>query len=156
MVVPRQKGHSGRMNLIDKFMMRRLMRYLAQMVKDAKTSKLDLVRRRLFSALEVRARMDEFIYVANERLALPMIGANRFPTPRGTDWAWRPQLWRGPLGVKGMASAPSKTMIGDEVTLYHDCQISELTLRQLRNTREADLAPYGLRMDVFKFDGTYL
>ena len=47
-------------------------------------------------------------------------------------------------------------MLGDEVTIFHDCQISELTLRQLRNTREADLAPYGLRMDVFRFDGSFL
>jgi hypothetical protein len=29
-------------------------------------------------------------------------------------------------------------------------------LRQLRNSREADLAPYGLRMDVFAFDGSFL
>ena len=42
------------------------------------------------------------------------------------------------------------------MTLFHDCAFSELTLRQLRNTREADLAPYGLRMDVFKFDGSFL
>ena len=47
-------------------------------------------------------------------------------------------------------------MLGEEVTLFHDCNLSELTLRQLRNLREADLAPYGLRMDVFKFDGSFL
>jgi len=47
-------------------------------------------------------------------------------------------------------------MLGQEVTLFHDCSISELTLRQLRNVREADLAPFGLRMDVFRFDGSYL
>ena len=29
-------------------------------------------------------------------------------------------------------------------------------MRQLRNSREADLAPYGLRMDVFNFDGSFL
>lgn len=40
--------------------------------------------------------------------------------------------------------------------MFHDCVQSELTLRQLRNTREADLAPYGLRMDVFAFDGSFL
>ena len=40
--------------------------------------------------------------------------------------------------------------------LFHDCAFSELTLRQLRNTREEDLAPFGLRMDVFKFDGSFL
>jgi hypothetical protein len=47
-------------------------------------------------------------------------------------------------------------MLGNEVTLFHDCELSELTLRQLRNLREADLAPYGLRMDVFRFDGSFL
>lgn len=47
-------------------------------------------------------------------------------------------------------------MLGSEATLFHDCQLSELTLRQLRNQREEDLAPYGVRMDVFKFDGSFL
>jgi hypothetical protein len=31
-----------------------------------------------------------------------------------------------------------------------------MTMRQLRNTRERDLAPYGLRLDVFRFDGSFL
>ncbi len=47
-------------------------------------------------------------------------------------------------------------MLGDAVTIFHDCHISELILRQLRNTREDDLAPFGLRMDVFQFDGSFL
>ncbi len=47
-------------------------------------------------------------------------------------------------------------MLGNEVTLFHDCEFSELTLRQLRNLREQDLAPYSLRMDVFRFDGSFL
>ena len=47
-------------------------------------------------------------------------------------------------------------MLGDEVQVFHDCSYSELTLRQLRNTREQDLAPFGLRMDVFQFDGSFL
>ena len=47
-------------------------------------------------------------------------------------------------------------MLGDEVTLFHDCERSELSLRQLRNKRESDLAPFGLRMDVFRFDGSFL
>ena len=47
-------------------------------------------------------------------------------------------------------------MVGEEVTLFHDCAQSELTLQQLRNTRDTDLAPYGLRLDVFNFDGSFL
>jgi len=50
----------------------------------------------------------------------------------------------------------TQARLGREVTLFHDCAQSEITLRQLRNTREADLAAYGLRLDVFKFDGSYL
>ena len=40
--------------------------------------------------------------------------------------------------------------------MFHDCRVSELTVRQIRNTREADIAPFGFRMDVFRFDGSFL
>ena len=107
-------------------------------------------------ARQMRTHLDRLIHVADGRLALPKIGSSFFPRPHGTDWSWRPDLWRGPLPVPGLSSVPTKSMLGGEVTLFHDCDYSELTLRQLRNTREEDLAPYGLRMDVFKFDGSFL
>ena len=59
-------------------------------------------------------------------------------------------------GAKGLAGVESRTMIGEEATLFHDCRVSELTLRQVRNQGEADLAPFGLRLDVFRFDGSFL
>lgn len=107
-------------------------------------------------AQKLRHSLDELISVAESRLALPMIGSNAFPKPHGTDWSWRPDLWREPLSVPGRSSVQSKTRLGNELTLFHDCQRSELSLRQLRNMREADLAPFGLRMDVFSFDGSFL
>ena len=55
-----------------------------------------------------------------------------------------------------MSSVETRATLGDELTLFHDCTRSELTLRQLRNQRAEDLAPYGLRMDVFNFDGSFL
>ena len=58
-------------------------------------------------------------------------------------------------GAAHWRARASKTNLGEEVTVFHDCKISELTLRQVRNTREADLAPFGLRMDVFRFDGSF-
>ena len=100
--------------------------------------------------------LNEVLAVADNRLALPTIGSNAFPKPHGTDWAWRPSLWRMPLPSPGMSSVESKSQLGSELTLFHDCAHSELTLRQLRNQREADLAPFGLRMDVFAFDGSFL
>ncbi len=55
-----------------------------------------------------------------------------------------------------MSSVESNTSLGNELTLFHDCKHSELTLRQVRNSREADLAAFGLRLDVFNFDGSFL
>ena len=107
-------------------------------------------------ARKLRYFLNEVISVADNRLSLPMIGSNAFPKPHGTDWSWRPELWREPLPVPGMSSVQSKSMLGTEVTLFHDCAHSELTLRQVRNSREVDLAPYGLRLDVFNFDGSFL
>lgn len=107
-------------------------------------------------ALELRQALDRVVFVANGRLTRPLIGSNTFPKPLHSDWSWRPQLWRGPIFPPGQAAVESKTMFGDEVTMFHDCRISELTVRQMRNALEQDLAPYGLRVDVFKFDGSFL
>ena len=96
------------------------------------------------------------LFTADARLTLPRIGSNAFHKPLHSDWAWRPGLWRGPISPPGVAAAETKQRFGDEVTLFHDCRISELTVRQVRNTRETDLAPFGLRMDVFNFDGSFL
>ncbi|WP_370203573.1 DUF6478 family protein [Salipiger bermudensis] len=122
----------------------------------AETADLRQLRRQRSVARRLKDRLDRLIQVADGRLALPVLGNQSFPRPHDADWAWRPELWCGPLAVAGMSSVQSQSRLGREVTLFHDCAHSEITLRQLRNTREADLAAYGLRLDVFKFDGSYL
>ena len=128
----------------------------ARAARDAATVDLPVLRRQRSRARVLKSHLDRLIHTADERLALPMIGSSSFPKPHNADWAWRPELWRGPLPTPGLSTVQTKSMLGDEVTLFHDCDYSELTLRQLRNLHEADLAPYGLRMDVFKFDGSFL
>ncbi len=114
------------------------------------------LRRERAKARKLRYYLNEVIAVADYRLSLPVIGTNTFPKPHGTDWAWRPALWREPLAMPGMSLVQSGTPLGDEIAVFHDCRHSELTLRQIRNLRESDLAPFGLRMDVFNFDGSFL
>lgn len=128
----------------------------ARAARRAASADLATLRRQRTRARLLRAQLDQLIYTADERLALPVVGATGFPKPHNADWAWRPELWRGPLAGPGIAAVETKSMLGNEATLFHDCSRSELSLRQLRNTREADLAPYGLQMDVFKFDGSFL
>jgi hypothetical protein len=128
----------------------------AQAARTAGRTDLPLLRRQRGRARMLKVHLDRLLHVADERLALPAIGSNSFPRPHNADWAWRPELWRGPLPRPGLSSVQTKSTLGSEITLFHDCGLSELTLRQLRNLREEDLAPYGLRLDVFRFEGSFL
>ena len=143
-------------SFIEKVAQRRAMRRWARAARSAADTALSELRTRRNAARLLRTHLDRLIHQADERLALPAIGSTNFPKPHNADWSWRPELWRGPLGTPGMSSVETKSMLGSEVTLFHDCEFSELTLRQLRNLREEDLAPYGVRLDVFKFDGSFL
>ncbi|WP_299781398.1 DUF6478 family protein [uncultured Roseobacter sp.] len=135
---------------------RRALQRWALSAREARTAKLSILRKQRTRARLLRTHLDRLIHTAEERLALPVVGSNSFPKPHNADWAWRPELWRGPLPIPGLSSVQNKSMLGDEVTLFHDCGRSEITLRQVRNTRQEDLAPYGLRIDVFRFDGSFL
>ncbi|THH37447.1 hypothetical protein E4Z66_06455 [Aliishimia ponticola] len=142
--------------LLDTVFFQRTMRRWARAARQATRTDLDVLRQQRQRARALRVHLESLIYKAEERLALPAVGSNNFPRPYNADWGWRPELWRGPLPIPGISSVQNKATLGKEVTMFHDCAFSEVTLRQLRNLREEDLAPYGLRMDVFRFDGSYL
>ncbi len=142
--------------ILDTLLHRRILRRWTAAARRAAGADLSQLRADSTQARQLRARLDDVLTIADSRLVMPRIGSSSFPRPGGTDWSWRPNLWRGPVDRKGTVSVDSKTTFGDEVTLFHDCGVPELALRQLRNTREEDLAPFALRMDVFRFDGSFL
>lgn len=142
--------------IMDRLLHLRSLRRWRAAAEESARAPLSELRHQRNQARQLRTHLDRLIHTADGRLALPPVGSSFFPRPHGTDWSWRPELWRGPLPERGLSSVPAKARLGDEVQLFHDCAFSELTLRQLRNTREEDLAPFGLRMDVFKFDGSFL
>lgn len=107
-------------------------------------------------ARALNRRLERVLHVAEGRLALPMAGHAAIRRPMHSDWAWRPELWSGPIKPAGMATVANKTTIGREAKIFHDCALAELSIRQMRNTRAEDIAPYGVRMDVFRFDGSFL
>lgn len=142
--------------LIDRLFHRRILRRQERHAKRAENVDLQTLRTMRGRQRELRRRADQILHIADARLTLPLIGPNAIEKPLHTDWAYRPELWRGPISPPGLAAVQSRARIGNEITLHHDCQISELTVRQVRNTREEDLAPFGLRLDVFRFDGSFL
>lgn len=143
-------------SVIDKVIQRRAVRRWRHAAKASETLDLASLRHVRAYARQLGRHIEKVIHVADGRLALPLIGSNAMQKPMGSDWAYRPQLWRGPMDRPGASAVESQARFGDEVTIFHDCRVSEITVRQIRNTREADLAPFGLRMDVFRFDGSFL
>ncbi|WP_224824073.1 DUF6478 family protein [Cognatishimia sp. MH4019] len=144
------------MGVFDKLFYQRVLDRWSKAARAARQTDLSTLRRQRSRAKQLQARLNELIAVAESRLALPLIGTKAMRRPAGSDWSWRPQLWREPLMTPGYASVENKTSFGPEATIFHDCKVTELTVRQLRNHRDSDLAPFGMRMDVFRFDGSYL
>lgn len=141
---------------MDRLIERRAARYWRRAADAAPTLDLDSLRGLRGRARGLQRQIDRFLHLAEGRLALPLIESNAFLKPPSADWAWRPAPWRGPLSAPGVAAAQNGSAIAEGATLFHDCQHSDLTLRQIRNTRQSDLAPFGLRLDVFRFDGSFL
>ncbi|MES2846652.1 MAG: DUF6478 family protein [Pseudomonadota bacterium] len=148
---------AGRLDgLMDRLVQRIGLKRWARLAELAPAADLESLRVHRARARQLRRQLDRVIHNADHRLTLPLIGSNAGKKPPGTDWSWRPDLWKGSIPVLGIASAPAKAAICDGATLFHDCRRSELTVRQVRNTRASDIAPFGFQMDVFRFDGSFL
>ena len=141
---------------LDLLVFRRALTRWGRAADEASQMGLDQLRGLRGRARQLRREIDRVIHQAEYRLALPVIGSTAIRKPTGTDWAWRPDLWKGQIPEPGMSSVAARALICEGATLFHDCRRSELTIRQIRNTREADVAPFGFRMDVFRFDGSFL
>ncbi len=135
---------------------KRQLNYWQTASRKAKGLSLSDLRELRRKANQLKRRIDAINHVATSRLTLPVIGSNAIRKPPRTEWAHRPEAWVGPVSPSGFAAIASKTRIGNELAIFHDCHRSELSLRQVRNTREEDLAPFGIRMDVLNFDGSFL
>lgn len=142
--------------LIGRFLHRRsVARWRAALrnVEDTRADDLDV---QVQMAKKTMRRIRDFNAAAAARLALPRPGSDTFPRPSGTDWSWRPKPWRIACPELGLAPALPKDSITNELVIFHDCKAREISLRQVRNTRDIDLSPYGMTLEVFHFDGTYL
>jgi len=141
---------------LDRYIHRRVVkrwRRALQVVSDAPAPQL---RQQRDDARRLRTQLDMLIHEADGRLTRPLIGSEQFPKPLGTDWCFRPGLWRYPLSRPGVASAPRKAAMDRQVTLFHDCPLSEIGMRQTRNTNDKDLAAFGLAVEIFGFAGSFL
>ncbi|MDX1741968.1 MAG: DUF6478 family protein [Ruegeria sp.] len=142
--------------LLDRYIHRKVVERWRKAVHGAADSPEPKLRQQRDQARKLRSYLDMLLHEAEGRLARPRIGFNQIPKPLGTDWCWRPELWRGPLAQPGIASAPRRAKMDRQVTLFHDCSLAEIGMRQFRNNRDQDLTAFGLQVEVFGFAGSFL
>lgn len=78
------------------------------------------------------------------------------PRPLHADWAWRPELWSGPVSPSGIAGVANGAGFGQEVKFFHDCPRGEYSVRQRRNAGGQVTAPFGVCIEVYHFGGGFL
>jgi hypothetical protein len=126
---------------------------LAKVASDLESFELRALRA---EARGMRRHLDRVTQAADARLAVPALSSGLPQLPLGTDWSWRPELWRGALVEPGVIASGDRTPLGDNLALYHDCPLGEVVARQVRNEKAEDRAPFGLAIDTFGFKGSFL
>lgn len=140
-------------SLFDSLFARRALRHWRGLADHAASADLRDLRRMTGQAGQTRRELDRLIHSAEARLASLQ---SVVPRPALAEWAWRPDVWSGPVRPAAQAPAESGAVIGADARLFHDSRASEVVLRQIRNLHEDDLAAWALRLEVFGFEGTYL
>lgn len=141
---------------LNRFLQRRAIARWRKAVRKVPDLDLTTLERTNDAARKLHRQISNFRHEADSRLALPRIGSTTFPQPPGTDWAWRPKPWRASVTPAGLAPVLSKMELTNELVVFHDCKRAEISLRQTRNARETDLAPFGIDLQAFHFEGSYL
>lgn len=143
-------------SLLARINTRRGIKRWSRAAKHAPTMPLAELRSLRADAANLRPHINSFVARAERRLSGPNAEDMSFFVPKGTDWRLRPDFWCKPVADEGRIAVPSHTDLGFDTTLFHDCSESEIGTRQLRNTALHHKAPFGLKMDVFRFDGSFM
>lgn len=142
--------------LFDRYLQKKMLKRWRNLADSADALDLDALRGLRGVARQQQRSLDRVLHVAESRLAGALAPESRLRYPPGTDWSWRPDLWSGPVATQGHPEIANATALCDSAKLFHDCHQSEISTRQIRNLDPHDTAPYGVKMDVLHFDGSFL
>lgn len=107
-------------------------------------------------ALALRASLNRFLMRGDRKASVSRAALDLLQLPGGTDWRWRPGFMAGQITPRGIAAPDPGTRLGDRAAVWHDCPEPSITLQQVQNPRATDLSPFGMRLEVFSFRGSFL
>ncbi|MBP6677843.1 MAG: hypothetical protein KA156_02015 [Paracoccus sp.] len=114
------------------------------------------LRRLRNEALGLRASIDRFLQGADHRALQSRAALDALQLPAGTDWRWRPGFLAAPVVPRGIVRPEPGSRLGDQTAIWHDCPERALLLEQFSSPGATDLSPFGLRLEIFGFSGSFL
>lgn len=104
----------------------------------------------------MRGDVDRLSSSAETELFNRIGGLEGVHLPDQCDWAERAGPWRTRLAQRGYVDFPSPLTLGAGVTLFHDAVRADLSLRQEPVRGEPTGPAFGLVLEVYRFDGSFL
>lgn len=134
----------------------RALRHWADLAETAEALGPGRLRSLRDEALGLRASLDRFLIRADRRAVRSRAALDALHLPGGTDWRWRPGFMAAQISPRGVAGPEPGGTLGDGAAIWHDCAERALILEQVANLGATDLSPFGIRLEVFGFSGSFL
>jgi hypothetical protein len=141
---------------IDRMFHRKVLRRWRAAAEEASNARIEQLPKLRSRAKEVRRMVEEVIHRADARLLAHADGAQPLAKPLFADWAHRPAIWAGPVSPSGVVVDGPQVVFGNALRVFHDGNLAEISLRQQRNTKTSDRSPFGLVIDIFGLDASYI
>ena len=82
--------------------------------------------------------------------------AQDFERPDQCDWAVRPDVWVNSMRPRGIVSFASAQKLPGDITVFHDANIADISLRQDPAPASLNGPLFGLVFEIYRFDGSFV
>lgn len=108
---------------------------------------------------EIRGMRDKLDFMAAKSRSALVARASQsdgIERPDQCDWATRPAPWREEMRPRGIVGLTSPQPLPGGATVFHDSTHADLSLRQERAPAWATGAQFGLVLEVYRSDGSFV
>ncbi|UWQ95719.1 hypothetical protein K3728_00285 [Rhodobacteraceae bacterium M385] len=104
----------------------------------------------------MRDRLDTMAAQSRSAILSRAVGDDGIDRPDQCDWVTRPAVWREEMRPKGIVGLNSPQPLSGGATVFHDANHAEMSLRQERAPHWARGANFGLVLEVYRSDGSFV
>jgi hypothetical protein len=104
----------------------------------------------------MRDKLDTMAAQSRSALVSRTAGADGIERPDQCDWTTRPQPWREEMRPRGIVGLSSPQPLPGGAKIFHDATHADLSLRQERAPSWAAGAQFGIVLEVYRFDGSFV